>query len=266
MTTFLTLDQIASSVPAAISTTHDGKRSSRYSFLPTREIIASMDAAGWGVVRTLAPNARTEARRAFGRHGLVFQSYSPTPINDPRGSGGVVHPQLLLWNSHNGSSSVRVIGGLFATICANGLVVATQSVGDIRKTHARFTAEDAYGYIRTMVGNLDNLADNIERWSSTRLSEDVRNSFARDAARIRWNHCDDGELPDSRSVLTMRRAQDRGDDLWTVYNVAQENIIRGGFERHGRRVRAVTGAHADVKINSELWSLAEKYHAAYSLN
>lgn len=265
-TKFLTLDEIATQAPAAMSVNHDGGRSDRYTFLPTTEIIASMDAAGWGVVQTLAPRSRTHARRAFGRHGLVFQSYSPTPISDPRGSGGVVHPQLLVWNSHNGESSVSVMGGLFATICSNGLVVATNTVGSFRQRHSNFTPETAYGHISGLVGNLDRLADSIHRWGSTRLTVEAQEQFASDASRIRWRGINQAQMPETDRVLTMRRSEDGGDDLWTVFNVTQENLLRGGFKRQRREVRAIRDADENVRINKALWSLAEKYSEVYSVN
>ena len=90
--------------------------------------------------------------------------------------------------------------------------------------------------------------------------------FFADAAKLRW------ETP-SEDLITeisqIRRQADKGTDLWRTFNVAQENLIRGGF-RNGdtnRMVRPISNIQKDVKINSELWDLASTYsEGALSLN
>ncbi|TYC80496.1 DUF945 domain-containing protein, partial [Stappia sp. BW2] len=68
-------------------------------------------------------------------------------------------------------------------------------------------------------------------------------------------------------LLNTRRTGDRENDLWTTFNVVQENAIRGGLEarfrdEHGRlrrsSSRAVKGIDQDVKLNKALWTLSEK--------
>ena len=92
-------------------------------------------------------------------------------------------------------------------------------------------------------------------------------SFAHEAFFLRWS---ESECPDFSPVrlLEAKRSADRSNDLFTVFNVVQENIIKGGirfssknddgiFERN--KVRAITSIDANIKINKGLWSLSEKY-------
>ena len=67
----------------------------------------------------------------------------------------------------------------------------------------------------------------------------------------------------------MRRAEDSGADLWTVFNRAQEALIRGGNEYVSRTVNAETGVERrrvlqarpvngidrNVGLNQALWTL-----------
>ncbi|WP_271898783.1 DUF932 domain-containing protein [Candidatus Phyllobacterium onerii] len=65
-----------------------------------------------------------------------------------------------------------------------------------------------------------------------------------------------------------RRYDDKANDLWTTFNVTQENVIRGGLrgmllDEQGRRVRrvstrAVNGIDQDIKLNKALWVLSQK--------
>ena len=61
-----------------------------------------------------------------------------------------------------------------------------------------------------------------------------------------------------------RREQDRCTDLWTVFNVVQENLMRGGFSNSdtGRRARAVKNIDKTVTYNQGVWDLASKQAAA----
>jgi hypothetical protein len=64
-------------------------------------------------------------------------------------------------------------------------------------------------------------------------------------------------------VLDPRRTADAGQDLWSTFNVVQENVVRGGLEyrsANGRRnrTRSVTGIAQNVSVNKALWTLAEE--------
>ena len=62
------------------------------------------------------------------------------------------------------------------------------------------------------------------------------------------------------------RVEDKGDDLWNVYNVIQEKIIHGMFNVYGvsgkqRKVRKIKNFQQDTRINKELYQLAVDYAA-----
>ena len=68
-------------------------------------------------------------------------------------------------------------------------------------------------------------------------------------------------------IERQRRREDIADDLYTVLNRVQENLLRGGLTRRapsGRltRTRRVTSIRKDVKLNSQLWDLATDVLAA----
>jgi hypothetical protein len=62
-----------------------------------------------------------------------------------------------------------------------------------------------------------------------------------------------------------KRKEDNKRDLWTTFNVVQENLIKGGVkiwktEGKKRKVksRQVTAINEDVRLNKALWILAEE--------
>ncbi|MET3615831.1 hypothetical protein ABID16_004178 [Rhizobium aquaticum] len=103
-------------------------------------------------------------------------------------------------------------------------------------------------------------------WSSLRLNEEEQHILARSAHVMRFGD-GDGEMKmpvRPEQLLTQRRSGDLGNDLWTTWNVVQENAIKGGiravtrdeFGRHRRMTsRPVTGIDQDIKLNKALWLL-----------
>lgn len=69
-------------------------------------------------------------------------------------------------------------------------------------------------------------------------------------------------------LLRQRRSGDVADDLWTTWNVVQENAIKGGLRAYGRddlgrprkvKSRAVTGIDQAIKLNKALWLLGARW-------
>ena len=60
-------------------------------------------------------------------------------------------------------------------------------------------------------------------------------------------------------ILTPKRDADRSKSLWHTFNVLQENLIKGGYQMNERQARAITNPIQDIKINQDLWTLAEAY-------
>jgi hypothetical protein len=263
-TTFLTRDDVAAVTPSAIATSHDGRRSDRYRFVPTVEIIDSMEANGWGVARIRAPKSRTSLSREFGLHQLEFQDRNAVGIADPRQQGNPIFPRIHIINSHNGTSRFEVLAGLYAMVCSNGLMVSAGSVGEFSVRHnASFNAEEAHRIIGEFRERMGTLAEAVDKWSSVQLDREQATQFAIAAARIRWNKSDDA-MPEPIALLQANRIVDAGDDLWRTFNRVQENLIGGGFKRSRRVARKVSQLRESNRINSELWDLASQTALALS--
>ena len=62
-------------------------------------------------------------------------------------------------------------------------------------------------------------------------------------------------------ILEPTRDEDKGNDLWRVFNVVQEKITQGGFSAalvgaKVRKVRKIKSFEKDLKINQDLFKLA----------
>jgi hypothetical protein len=96
--------------------------------------------------------------------------------------------------------------------------------------------------------------------AQTRLSEAAQQDFAEAALRLRFTELSNAPSPDG--LLRPVRHADVDSDLWTTLNKVQEHLVKGGvlsFSPKQRivRTRAVKAIDSQVKLNCELWALAE---------
>jgi hypothetical protein len=112
----------------------------------------------------------------------------------------------------------------------------------------------------------ESLAHQVERMEGRRLLEEEQVRFAERALALRYPDVCQAGMPPSH-LLRCRRVEDQGDDLWSVFNRCQENLLCGGLSRRsasGRlsRTRRITSIREDERLNSRLWDLAAEVLAA----
>lgn len=225
--------------------------SERYQFISSNEIVQRFAQEGWHVenATVAAPRKRDPL---FAKHMIDFRHPDFEPVH------GAV-PRIILVNSHDGSSSARVLAGVFRFVCANGLVVGN-TVGKEVVRHTGDAAADLIYRMQQLARNTSDLYAKIDRWSKIDLSKAQRFEMARFAAQLRWG---DAQRFTPEDLLQVRRADDDRGDLWTTFNRLQENTVRGGIEGLSRSGRAATSRplsdiSRSVDYNAQLWQLAEE--------
>lgn len=225
--------------------------SKRYQFISSHEIIQRFADEGW--VPAMAESAAPRKRDgAYAKHMIDFRHPDCQEVN------GAV-PRIILTNSHDGSSSARVMAGVFRFVCSNGLVVGNVAGQEVVR-HSGDAAADLIHRMRELARNTSQLYSSIDKWSKKELTRAQRHEFARFAAQLRWGDAQRFQVED---LLMVRRAEDDRGDLWTTFNRVQENTVRGGIEGLSRSGRAATSRPLSditrsVDYNAQLWRLAEE--------
>lgn len=164
---------------------------------------------------------------------------------------------LMLLNSHNGTSSLRLEAGYFRVLCENQLVHG--KVG-VRIPH-RGQALDRFGEaIPLVLQQMQAFKETKALLRDKVMDDDARFELANFALQIRGINTDGldelSALRNLQNVLTSRRSQDRGPSAWHRFNVVQENIIKGGVRlyqgEHYRMLRPITAAERLLDINQRL--------------
>lgn len=247
-------EQIRKAAPSVFAETPWTNMTNKYLFVPTAEIVSGMRREGFEVVQALQGSSRIEGKKDFTKHLIRFAVPQAEQVN-----GSV--PELVLINSHDGTTSYRLMMGVFRMICQNGLLMASNVIEDLRFRHSKSLADEIIEGTGTLVREIPRVQDQIERLSNIKLLPNETAAFARAAHLLRW---EEGHAPvQPEQLLQARRQADFGPDLYTTLNVVQENIMKGGLHGHTATkkrttTRAVQGVTENVRLNQALSVLANE--------
>lgn len=122
----LTRDELAHYVPSVFSEDKHDSRSEKYTFIPTITLLENLHREGFQPFFACQSRVRDPGRREHTKHLLRLRRAGQ--IN------GQQVPEIIILNSHDGSSPYQLLPGLFHAIGTNGLVCG-QSFGEIRVPH-----------------------------------------------------------------------------------------------------------------------------------
>lgn len=255
----LTNDQIARYAPSVLATEPHSSRGERYAYIPTIDVLEGLRREGFEPFDVRQTRCRDVGKREYTKH--LVRLRHPDAI----ATQGEV-PEIVLLNSHDGTSSYQLLAGFFRFVCSNGLI-AGDVCNDIRVRHSGNVINNVIEGSFRVLDNVKEIAQRIDTYKSITLAEPEKLAFAEAAAELRWDRDANGNLESPITsvshILQARRWEDRKDDLWTVFNRAQENLLKGGISGRtakGNRTstRAVAGVTENVKLNRALWTLADK--------
>lgn len=260
----LEIERLKRICPAAFSSHANSSVSNKYSFISTENIINMLAKNDFKPYSAWQMNARSEEKALTTKHILKFRHKSAPPKH--YNSGGLV-PEIILNTSHDGLSSFKFMGGIFRKVCSNGLIVADAFGSNYNIKHMGANENDIIDAVFDVLKSTNNGVERTIKMKALELSKDQKEQFAHEAFFLRWSENDKPNFSTIR-LLEPKRSIDRSNDLFTIFNVVQENIIKGGirytsknengiFERN--KVRAIGSIDANIKINKGLWGLAEKF-------
>ena len=239
-------DQIRKVAPSVFAQEPWSGMTDKYLFVPTVDLVHAMRAEGFQVVQAMQGRTRIEGKGEFTKHMLRFEVPGAEAVHSSK-------PELVLINSHDGTSSYRLMMGVFRMICSNGLLSA-ELTHDLAFRHSKKLKDEIIEGTGTLVREVPGVSAQIDRLAGLTLNDDERRAYASAAHALRW----DGHAPvEAPRLLDTRRRADDGRDAWTTLNVVQENIMRGGLlgrTSTNRRTttRAVSGVTENVRLNHAL--------------
>lgn len=250
----LTDEQIRAVAPSIFAEEAHNSRSERYTYIPTIEVLNGLRKEGFFPFMACQSRCRDAGKRAHTKHMMRLRH------------AGQIHAaeanEIILLNSHDGSSAYQMLSGCYRFVCCNGMVCG-DTQNDVRLRHSGRIVDNVIEGAFRVLEDFALVDQSREGMKALRLKEGEQSAFAHAALALRYDSVGSAPPVSGAQLLQARRSADGADDLWTTFNRVQENMLRGGLSArtaNGRRThtRAVQGIDQNLRLNRALWVLAEE--------
>ena len=270
--TFLSTDEIREQAPVIFAGGPTREVSERYVYADTPTIINDMDKLGWKVRQVGQRKARKEDT-TFSPHFVRFAN----PDYRIKGNGGdYSFPEVVMKNRYDGLGAVEFMAGIFRLVCSNGMVISTESFGEMKMNHRGYSFDEMRKLVGDRVVSIEEQVAVMNAMKDTTLMKEQQRELAMQGLLIRGqvSKKEEGkfrgkvDLVTLDEILTPERNEDKGTDLWNTFNVVQEKMVNGGFHTQLglntkiRKVRAIKSFEQDLSLNKQLFSAAQELIAA----
>lgn len=273
----MTLDDIMYRAPAVFSETKAERLSDRYQSLNTSHLIPVMQDYGYFPVQA----AQKRQRGAKDVIGAQHKSHLIAFAKEGDKGDGSTRNEIIMYNSHDGTSAVKLFAGAYRFICSNGIVAGEGMQASIY--HTKKSLSDFETMLRNIIDKLPVVMQRFDAARQVQLDASQRYELAKQAVMKRWNimdklHVVHDDFVDAegrpikgsfaidetiRGALGVQRSEDDLSDAFTVWNRIQENVLRGNVNVKSiseknigiRKARPITAVSEHVRINSELFDL-----------
>lgn len=244
-----------------------GGLSDNYLFLDSARVDQILEKEGFYRFSATQRNTRKPEKQGKQAH-LVTYRHKDAP--DVAKLGGLI-PQVSFLNSHDGTTSYKLLGEIMRLVCLNGLKVSDRHCQTVKIAHRGRQDQIEHRIIDGAFSVISETVRSIETadfWSGIELKTDAMLDFASKALELKYPQGGPTQAPIRPEMLLLpRRFDDKENNLWTVFNRVQEHLIKGGQigrnESGNRRTtRSIRNPLKDITINKALWDLADQYAIA----
>ena len=253
----LTLEQVRAFVPSVFAEMPWHEVTNKYKFVSTKSILDALLAEGFVIVGASQAISPIPNRTNFAKHVLRLRlpgaKTSGWKVND-------VYPEIILTNAHDRTGMLDILAAFWRLWCSNGC--ATMEAGAHLNVRHVGEIDHVVDAALDIAKGLPKIGEKIESWKDKQLTDDEQLQYATQARKIRWN--DDVAPVLASDLLTTRRHEDHRNDLFTVYQKVEENLIEGGLRGRGpsgrkTTTRAIQSTALDLRINKRLWALTDEF-------
>lgn len=246
-------EQLARSTPSVMASEKHESRSDRYAYISTAQMLQALRANGFHPYSAAQGRCRIPGKTEFTKHMLRLRHAGDI------GSAKEAY-EVILVNSHDGSSSYQMLGGIINFVCLNTLVAGKGEIEEVRVRHTAKAIDEVVEGAFAILEKGAAIRESVEAWKSMQVSIAQAQDFARVALKHRFpEHAP--ITPDQ--ALRVRHVGQESNSLWNVFNRVQENLIRGGLR--GRTAnsahtttRPVGSIDGQISLNRALWTLTRE--------
>ncbi len=259
----ISAEKIKVLAPATFQKNSLDSLSEKYVSFNTETIIKDMKKLDWQVVDAKQNNVKDLSLKSFQYHMLTFENANI----DFQKEKSNARPQVIITNSHNGKNTMRMWFGMIRFACLNNMVLADTMFNSFKIRHRGYTMGQLEEGLYSYIGNIPEMIDKMQMFQNLKMSQNDRKNFAKESLAIRYPDVEKATI-EPIQLLGSRREEDQGMDLWTTYNIVQENLLKGGLTAPMRTIKGnimnyttkeIKRPENQLKLNVALWTLVTKY-------
>lgn len=233
------------------------KRSKHYVHVDSEQIVQTFAENNWVPHQASQVKNRIPEYREFSKHLVTFRNPDIATVN------GII-PQIVLVNSHDGTTSARLMAGLYRFLCANGLIVAENEFATRKIRHSTDALEQIADAIKQIVHTVPLIVGKSEQMNEIVLNKVDQLQLSSNVIERVWSKKDQNKPFEPAQLIEARRSEDMNPTLWNTYNAIQENLMKGGLvgttsTNRQRVMRGITNIDRSVEVNQILWEETDKF-------
>lgn len=241
-----------------LNTRRDPRRTTeQYTETDDLGVIETLNHHGWYISDYNEVKTHKSERQGFQKYCATYQNDAlDFKTNEGRA-------RIIQIGGHDGTTKLQLHAGFFRFACANGLVCGDAMFDPIKIKHIGELPLQLDTVVDQLVETCPLVFRRIDEMQRRELSPFDQLQFARAAADLRFA---DGQSVEVQDVVQVRRDADKGNSLWQVFNRVQENLLRPAdtfkmvtANNRERKVKRITNIDTSLKLNKDLWHLAETY-------
>jgi len=267
----ISIDQLRLIAPSIFAEQKHPDRSERFAVLPTIHAVEPLIKEGWIITQVIENKVRKEDKNGFQKHLIRFRHSERQTLFD-----GVDYNMVMV-NAQDGTAALALFCAVIRYLCTNRVIIKDSEIASEKLRHSgRKDSDDVVNAAYRIIERAPMVAEAIRHMSTVQMSEPEKIAYARQALQIRWENeltrdAETGEVikvmhtaPITPEILIdPRRDADNKNDLWSVFNVVQEHLIKGGdggLNRSNKTTttRAVNSATEQTRINKMLWEFTSE--------
>lgn len=271
---FLSNEDIRRICPMALQSAPTNPNvSDRYVQANTMTVIEDLAKLGWYPVEAKQCREKKNSSGIRSFHIVGFQNPDVKIVKNGNDGETTIdaYPRIILTNSHDGFNAFKFMVGMFRLICSNGLVCGEQMV-NMSIRHINYNFEELRKVVTTAIEKVPEIVATMNKMRTIIPTEEQKVAMATEVIKIRKGIKEDEKFEVEQDIiediLTPVREEDKSPDLWTIFNICQEKMIKGGFsyinqrnKQHSRlrKQRGITSIKKDMEFNQRLWNTATQY-------
>lgn len=261
----LSADGIMQRAPSVFAEDKSSRLTSRYHSLKTSDLLPILADYGYHPVQA----AQKRARKGEQRHAAHMVAFAKGNAEQ----GEDLRSEIIAYNSHDGTSGVKLFAGAYRFICSNGIIAGEGFKANVRHTHRAMAGFEEM--LQGIITSLPKMMDVIHSLRQQRMDYDEAKELATKAVKLRWDYIEGAYVPEDmtkgtyatantvRDALSCQRREDDAFDAWTVLNRIQENVVRGNVmvrsitdrSQGERKARPIASIQEHVRVNQQLFDM-----------